>query len=157
MMRTNGVLDEAADQRLRAIVNRATSLENALRTPAGTNQLVDDPDALTDFLTRTIGANIGAKAGGGSGATLVAASAGSKLMRKWFQKLPANKVQEVLVEAAENPRFMAMLLEKPKSAQQARELTRQMNAFLYSAGITAVSDEANERRPLDQSLDAYAQ
>lgn len=157
MMRTNGVLDEAADQRLRAIVNRATSLENALRTPAGTNQLVDDPDALTDFLTRTIGANIGAKAGGGSGATLVAASAGSKLMRKWFQKLPANKVQEVLVEAAENPRFMAMLLEKPKSAQQARELTRQMNAFLYGAGITAVSDEANERRPLDQSLDAYAQ
>lgn len=157
MMRSNGVLDEAADQRLRAIVNRATSLENALRTPAGTNQLVDDPDALTDFLTRTIGANIGAKAGGGSGATLVAASAGSKLMRKWFQKLPANKVQEVLIEAAENPRFMAMLLEKPKSAQQARELTRQMNAFLYGAGITAVSDEANERRPLDQSLDAYAQ
>jgi hypothetical protein len=52
---------------------------------------------------------------------------------------------------------MAMLLEKPKSAQQARELTRQMNAFLYGAGITAVSDEANERRPLDQSLDAYAQ
>jgi hypothetical protein len=157
LMRTTGVMDKAADERLRAIVNRATRLNNALRKPAGTNQLVDDPDALTDFLTRTIGANIGAKAGGGSGATLVAASAGSKLMRKYFQKLPANKVQEVLVEAAENPRFMAMLLEKPTTAQQAKDLTRQMNAFLYGAGITAVSDEANERRPLDQSLDAYAQ
>lgn len=157
MMRSNGVLDAAADQRLRAIVNRATRLNNALRTPAGVNKLVDDPDALTDFLTRTVGANIGAKAGGGSGATLVAASAGSKLMRKYFEKLPASKVQEVLIEAAENPRFMAMLLEKPTSAKQARELTRQMNAFLYGAGITAVSDEVNERRPLDQSLDAYAQ
>lgn len=157
MMRINGVLDAATDQRLRAIVNRATHLNNALRTPAGVKQLVDDPDALTDFLTRTIGANIGAKAGGGSGATLVAASAGSKLMRKYFEKLPANKVQEVLIEAVENPRFMAMLLEKPASAKQARDLTRQMNAFLYGAGITAVSDEANERRPLDQSLDAYAQ
>lgn len=157
LMRANGVLDAAADERLRAIVNRATRLESALRTPAGVNQLVDDPDALTDFLTRTVGANIGAKAGGGGGATLVAASAGSKLMRKYFQKLPANKVQEVLIEAAENPRFMAMLLEKPQSAKQARDLTRQINAFLISAGITAASDDVEERRPLDQSLDAYAQ
>lgn len=157
MMRSNQVLDAAADQRLRAIVDRATRLNNALRKPAGVKQLVDDPDALTDFLTRAIGANIGAKAGGGSGATLVAAGAGSKLMRKYFEKIPANKVQDILIEAAENPRFMAMLLEKPASAKQARDLTRQMNAFLYGAGITAVADEVNERRPLDQSLDAYAQ
>jgi len=157
MMRGNGVLDEAASQRLQAIINRANRLTNALRTPAGTNQLVDDPDALTDFLTRTVGANIGAKAGGSSGATIVAASAGSRLMRKYFEKLPANKVQEVLVEAAQNPKFMAMLLEKPTTAQQARVLSNQINAFLFSAGISAVSNEMNERRPLEESLNAIGQ
>jgi hypothetical protein len=156
MMRGNGVLDAAADERLRAILSRATRLNSALRTPAGVNQLVDDPDALTDFMTRVVGANVGGAAGRGTGAPIVAAQAGSKVMRKFFEKLPAAKVEQVLVEAAENPRFMAMLLEKPKSAQQAQQLARQMNAFLYGAGITAVSDEANER-PLRQSLDAFSE
>jgi hypothetical protein len=155
-MRATGVMDAAAEERLRAILSRATRLNTALRTPAGVNQLVDEPDALTDFMTRVAGANVGGMAGKGTGAPIVAAQAGSKVMRKFFEKLPAAKVEQVLIEAAENPRFMAMLLEKPRTAQQAQQLTRQMNAFLYGAGITAVSDEANER-PLRQSLDAYSE
>lgn len=157
MMRGNGVLDEAASQRLQAIINRANRLTNALRKPAGTGQLVDDPDTLTDFLTTVVGARAGATVGGGTGASLKAAAAGSSVMRKWFQKLPANKTQEVLAEAAMNPKFMAMLLEKPTTAQQARALSKQINAFLFSAGITAASNEMNERRPLEESLDAFAQ
>ncbi len=155
MMRATGVMDAAADNRMRAIINRATSLNNALRTPAGIKTLVDDPDALTDFLTRTVGANVGARLGGGGGATLVAASAGSKMMRKYFEKLPANKVQDVLVEAAENPHFMAMLLQKPKTEKQARALMQQMNGFLYGAGIALIQDDTQEKRPLANSLDAY--
>lgn len=157
MMRGNGVLDEAASQRLQAIINRANRLTTALRKPAGTGQLVDDPDALTDFLTTVVGARAGATVGGGTGASLKAAAAGSSVMRKWFQKLPANKTQEVLAEAAMNPKFMAMLLEKPTTAQQARVLSKQINAFLFSAGISAASNEMNERRPLEESLDAFAQ
>lgn len=143
MMSKNGVIDLPTQQRLKAIVDRAVRLKESINTPAGMKSLVDDPDALTDFLTRTVGANIGAKLGGGSGATLVAASAGSKLMRKYFDKLPAAKVQEVLVEAAENPHFMAMLLQKPKTTQQAQQLAGRINAFLYSATAGQMSDAAN--------------
>jgi hypothetical protein len=155
LLRGSNLLDAGAEERLRAIVTRADSLTEALKTPSAINKLVPDPDPLSDFVLRVAGANVGAKAGGGTGATLVAAGAGSKLMRKYFDKLPAAKVQAVLQEAAENPTFMAMLLEKPVSAKQAQALTQQINAYLYGAGILAASDEMNERRPLDRSLGAY--
>ena len=155
LMRQNNVLDKAADERLRAIVTRAARLKDAVNKPAGMDKLVEEPDFLTNFVTRVVGANLGAKAGGGSGATLVAASAGSRLMRNFVERLPAAKIQDVLIEAAENPKFMAMLLEKPTTAKQTRELTRQINAFLIGSGVSAASDDLNERRPLEQSIDAY--
>jgi hypothetical protein len=155
MMRSNNILDAAAEERVRAIVTRAESLTKALNTPSAVNKLVPDPDPLSDFVLRVVGANVGAKAGGGTGATLVAAGAGSKLMRKYFDKLPAAKVQAVLQEAAENPTFMAMLLEKPVSAKQAQALSQQINAYLYGAGILAASDEIDERRPLERSISAF--
>lgn len=153
MMRSTNVLDSAADQRLRQIVDRAARLQRALDTPAGMDKLVPEADALSNFVTRVIGARIGAQAGSGSGATLVAASAGSKLLRNFMEKIPANKTQDILIEAANNPRFMAMLLEKPTSVKQARELTRQMNAYLVNAGIVATQPE--EESPLQQSMEAY--
>jgi hypothetical protein len=153
IMRRNNVLDQAADKRLRDIVSRAARLQTALDTPAGMDKLVPEADALSNFITRVIGARIGAQAGSGSGATLVAASAGSKLLRNFMERIPANKTQDILIEAANNPRFMAMLLEKPTTAKQARDLTRQMNAYLVNAGIVAAQPE--EERPLEQSMNAY--
>ena len=153
MMRSTNVLDAAADQRLRQIVDRAARLQRALDTPAGMDKLVPEADALSNFVTRVIGARIGAQAGSGSGTTLVTAYAGSKLLRNFMEKIPANKTQDILIEAANNPRFMAMLLEKPTSVKQARELTRQMNAYLVNAGIVATQPE--EESPLQQSMEAY--
>ena len=67
-------------------------------------------------------------------------------MRKMFDKVPNAKISDVLIEAAENPRFMVKLLERPTSVRQARNLERQINAYLINAGLTPVVSEEREGR-----------
>jgi len=152
-MRRTNVLDENAANRLQMIVDRANVLTRAVGTKSDFDRLMDDPDMLSDFVMRSVGANIGAAAGGGSGATLVAASAGSKAIRNLFAKMPMAKTQAVLIEAAKNPALMAKLLQKPTSVNQARETMRQINAYMLNAGIEFAYDSDEERRPLQRSLD----
>lgn len=156
-MSRTGVLDQAASQRLNTIIERAATLQRAATTRSDIDKLVGEPDMLSNFLQRVVGANIGGALGQGSGAPLVAAGAGSKLVRNFFDKLPAAKVTEILKEAANNPALMANLLEKPTSIQKQRELLRQLNGFLVNAGIVATGELQEDRRPLQKSVDAYAQ
>ena len=138
MMTRQGVMPRAHEVRLQRIMGEASRIEAALANRARMDELIDAPDALVDFVTRVAGANLGGASALGqiSGAPLVAAGAGSKYMRQLFQKVPRTRLQDVLIEAAENPEFMASLLQKPQNAQQARQLERQINAFLIQAGIT---------------------
>jgi hypothetical protein len=152
-MRRTNVLDENAANRLQMIVDRANVLTRAVGNKSDFDKLMDDPDMLSDFVMRTVGANIGASAGGGTGATLVAAKAGSEAVRKLFAKMPMAKTQAVLIEAAKNPALMAKLLQKPTSVNQARETMRQINAYMLNAGIEFAYDSDEERRPLQRSLD----
>ena len=138
MMTRQGVMPRAHEVRLQRIMGEASRIEAALANRARMDEIIDAPDALVDFVTRVAGANLGGASALGqvSGAPLVAAGAGSKYMRQLFQKVPRTRLQDVLIEAAENPEFMASLLQRPQSQQQARQLERQINAFLIQAGIT---------------------
>ena len=156
-MRRTGVLDQAGADRLQMIIDRSNLLTRATGTRSDFDKLMDNPDALSDFVMRTVGANIGAAAGGGGGATLVAASAGSKALRNLMAKLPAAKAQAVLIEAAKNPALMAKLLERPTSVNKARELMRQINGYMMNAGIEFAYGADDETRPLQRSIDTIAQ
>ena len=177
LMQTHNVLDGAKAGRLNAILERASKLKSAIDNPSLAENIIGEPDALTDFLTRVAGSNIGTKinkalGGGGSGASLIAASAGSKILRDYFNKIPSAKISTILTEAAENPHFMAMLLEKSGTPGQAKEITRQMNAFLFGSGVNFMRDQTEEDRkrekekiphitirgrPLAKTLDAVRQ
>ena len=156
-MTQNGVLDQAGADRLSMILERAATVQKAATTRSDIDKLVGEPDMLSNFLQRVVGANIGGALGQGTGAPLVAAGAGSRLAQNFFDKLPAAKVTEVLSEAAKNPALMAKLLEKPTSVQKQTELMRQINGFLINAGIVAAGENDQERSPLRQSLEAIAQ
>lgn len=155
-MTANGVIDAAGAKRLQEITSRADILRRAAGTKSDLDKLVSEPDMLSNFLQRVVGANIGGALGQGTGAPLVAAGAGSRLAQSFFDKMPAAKVQQVLIEAANNPDLMRKLLEKPTNVQQAREIQRQLNGFLMNAGITAAGENEEERRPLKRSVEAYA-
>lgn len=137
LMTQNGVIDAAASNRLKLIVKRAIDIEDALGNQKKLDKLLDNPDALFDLVTRIVGAKIGAAGvvGGAAGTSLIAASAGSRFARNFADKIPATKVNEVLEQAAKDPKFMSMLLKKTKTIKQRADIERQINAFLISAGL----------------------
>lgn len=142
LMRQNGVMDKAASTRLDSVVKRALEIEGALGNQKRLDKLLDNPDALFDLVTRIVGAKVGSAgiAGGSAGSSLIAASAGSQFARNFAEKIPATKVNEVLEQAAMNPKFMSMLLKKTRTIKQRADIERQINAFLISAGLQEESE-----------------
>lgn len=136
MMRRNGVVNPAQANQMETILTRAEKLEAALRSGQRIDQVIGEPDALTDLVVRIAGARMGAQGGvGASGSTLVAAQRGSAFARNLFQKVPATRINDVIVEALNNPKLMAALLEKPTNIGRRRALDQQINAALISAGL----------------------
>jgi len=169
-MQANNILDGAKASRLNAILERAGKIQTAIDNPIAASQMSQDADLLTDLITRILGAKFGSRLSSafGTGGGLVAAEAGSKMARSLFNKLPSAKVTEILVEAAENPHLMEILLTKVKTEKEAIELYRQLNAFLVGSGVNFMRDQTEEdkerekgdvphliiRRPLARTLDA---
>ena len=148
VMKKNGVMTaEQADQ-FEKLLERAVKIEDSLQDAATIDNLIPELGALTDFVMRVSGAKLASKglAGGVGGESLIVAAAGSKAMRKMFDKVPNAKISDVLIEAAENPRFMVNLLKRPTSVRQARDLERQINAYLINAGLTPIVSEEREGR-----------
>lgn len=108
------VLNDDQIKRIQQVASEATKLEEAVKFSGQLDAAVGDVSDLYDLLVRITGANIGASAGiaSASGASLVTAGYGSRAMRKWLERVPQNRVKDVLVEATMNPYFMADLLKK---------------------------------------------
>lgn len=141
MMRSEKILSAQAGKRLNQILKEAEDLERTLASGKQIEKLLDDPNGIFDLVVRITGAKIGAVgASGTTGATIVAAGAGSRVARNFFEKVPNTRIQDVLIEAAQDPAFMAALLRKPKTIKAQRELQRQINGFLIGAGIIATGD-----------------
>ena len=138
LMRRDGILRGPQFSRLNKILKEAETLERALKSGKEIDKFLDNPQGLFDLVVRITGARIGAAgASGTTGATIVAAGAGSRFARNLFEKVPATRINDVLIEASENPAFMAALLKKPKTLREANKTGRQINAFLIGAGIVA--------------------
>ena len=163
-MQTNKILDGAKASRLNAILERAGNIQTAIDNPIAASEMSQAPDLLTGLITRTLGAKIGSRIAKilpfGSGGGFVAPDAGSKAAQILIDKLPSAKVTEILIEAAENPHLMEILLTKVKTEKQATELYRQINAFLVGSGVNFMRDEPEEdrkKRPLAKTLNAVGQ
>jgi hypothetical protein len=139
LMRRGGVLDDDGIERLITILDRADNILAAQRG-GGAVDLTDQVDALTDLVTRVSGAKLATKAVGPSGgASLIVASAGSQLIRRVLDRIPNQKIKDVLVEAANNPEFMAMLLEKPVGQPQRIKAAKELYSFLVRMGAVLVT------------------
>jgi len=142
VMRAEKIIDADSAKRLESLLDDATKIDNAIKSSRQLDQVIDDPNALFDLVVRITGANVGSAAAiGGSGSSLIAAQRGSKFARDIFEKLPGTRITEVLIEAAENPKLMALLLEKPSTVKRAADISRQINSFLIGAGIVSQEEE----------------
>lgn len=146
VMERSGIMNRRDSVLTRRLMKRASDIEEALVTGRNLDQIIGNPDAVTDLVIRIVGSRLGAQgaAGAAAGASLVAAGAGSRFMQRLFNKIPNTRVMAIAEEAALNPKLAAALLERPTTVRQARNLEKQINAFLIQAGITyATSEEQN--------------
>lgn len=133
--------------RITTILDAADRVVASTSARADLMALADGTDALTDFMLRIQGSRLGSMisrpGGPASGNELVAAGAGSRFLRTMFEKMDIATTQKVLIEAAKDPEFMAMLLTKPVEPIEAFELGRQIHGYLLSAGYRFAA-EGNE-------------
>jgi len=137
------VMTKQEASRYRVLVQRAADVQARAGRAFAREDVIEGVDMLTDLVIRIAGARVGSQAaqGAGSGASLVAAGAASRAARSVFEKIPMSRTQDVLIEAARDPSFMAKLLEKPATVAHKRALETEINAFLLQTGIVTDEDE----------------
>lgn len=116
----NRVLSATGAARLEQIVNRGKAIEAADATGRHIRDAGPATDMFVDQIIRTAGANYGAGISvfGHSGATLSAASYGSRVFRKLFEDMPSQKAVDVLQKALGDDVLMKKLLQKVTPAKE---------------------------------------
>jgi hypothetical protein len=158
MVRTR-LLTEPETAIINQVIVRARSITQAVSTQATGERILgggagDILGAGIDILLRMTGATIATQIAGlapgtaTTGRSLIVAQSGSKMMRQVFQRLPAIHLEDILKAAlrgdplpGQTERFglAIALLEAPKTAHRAIQLSRQIHAYAITSLLTFVS------------------
>ena len=147
MVDSNKLMNPDSVKQMRMLLKRAVEVENAADRGASMtiDQIEQNASSVFDLMTRIVGAKLGASgAAGTTGSTIVAAGAGSRFLRNALIKTPWNKFEKILVEAANNPQFMAKLLEKSlqkQTKEQAVNHWKVINQGLVAAGAAETTGD----------------
>lgn len=131
-----GLISPAQSANLTKIAQKAKIFEDAATDPRKLNTLISTGDGVINLLARVFGSKLGANSVVGQmmgGTTLIAQSAFSKMAQRTLEKVPALKVQGVLTQAIQDPKFMADLLQKRAKPQ--KQLDIRINAYLLQLGL----------------------
>ncbi|MFV1850112.1 MAG: hypothetical protein ACMZ66_05330 [Thalassospira sp.] len=140
IMTKSGIFKADEVQRLNTMFDQAERIIDALSGVGALDDLSNGPDMLIDMVSSIVGARFGAMASQ-SNASLVAAGRGASTARKVFDKVPRGKVNDLLIEAAKDPRLMAELMERSGSPLEKIEGARRMHSYLWQIGLTEMTDD----------------
>jgi hypothetical protein len=115
-----------------------------------TDEVVQGADALTELALRVTGAKLGTALTPG-GNSLVASSAGSKYIRKQFDKMPTFMVKGIIEKATQDPQLMALLLKKGVTQREKFQLSRQLHAYMSAAGLNYAQQD-DEPMPAEERV-----
>jgi hypothetical protein len=136
----SGVMNRGEIANIKKLTGELSRIEAVMQNKQVLDRVLETSDAVEDLVLRVVGARIGAGAAEG-GSTLIAASAGSKMMREMFNRMPNESVRGLLEQAAKDPAFMVRLLEKGRSEQDKIRFAKQLRGYLINAGLTAAEGE----------------
>ena len=150
VMREGGLLDDAAVLRLKTIVDEGAKQETLLTAEKGEigGSLLDLPmpkvDVATTALQRIIGLRLGRYATQkipGTGQGLAEPGIIANLTDRVLSAVPNALANDMLVEAALNPKFFKILMEKARPTRRAEiVLNNQLRGFLLNSGFIAADD-----------------
>jgi len=104
---------------MKKVLEQFIKYENAV-SGKGIDEVVEGFGFFADFAQRIAGAKIGTMIGGvvpgrTSGAGLIEAYAGSKMLRRMFADLPNSMKMDVMGELLQNPKLLASMMREPKN------------------------------------------
>lgn len=150
ILRSQNAISLTEAKNLRNLIKPMERIETALKNNQLTDEVVQGADALTELALRAAGAKLGASLTPGSAGSLVAASAGSKFMRKQFDKMPTFMVRGIIEQATQDPQLMALLLKRGVTQREKFQISRQLHSYLGAAGLN-YADIDEEPMPAEET------
>lgn len=142
-----GVVQRGEANAVRKLIERAENIATASQGNAKGSHAEFDP--LVGVIVRSLGSELGGRAAqltlGRS--TLIANSAGARYLQGVFANMGYKGVQEVLMEAARNPKLMADLLESATSQAQSMAKAVRIHAFVLAAGLLSLESQQHLDQP----------
>lgn len=135
-----GVMDRGELSNIKKLTGELSRIEAVTQNKQILERVLETSDAIEDLFLRVVGARIGAGAAEG-GSTLIAASAGSRMMREMFDRMPNESVRALLEQAARDPAFMVRLLQKNRTEAEKIKFAQFARGYLINAGLTAAEEE----------------
>lgn len=141
----SGVMNRGELANIKKLTGELSRIEAVMQNKQVLDRVLETSDAVEDLVLRVVGARMGAglasKGAEAGGSSLIAASAGSKMMREMFDRMPNESVRGLLEQASRDPAFMVRLLEKGRSEQDKIRFVKQLRGYLINAGLTAAEEE----------------
>lgn len=141
ILRTSGIMTPDELKNIRAFANQMRTIEDAMANRTQLENVLQGADIMGELVMRVVGSRIGTSAAAGGPGSLIAASAGSKAIRKIFDKMPMMMVKKIIQEAAQNPQFMAQLLKRGMSEREKLLLVKRLHSYLAASGLNYATYE----------------
>jgi hypothetical protein len=155
IMREEGVITETELLNLRRLTDRAIRVQQAESNPQEALEILGNVDAFWDLATRALGSRMASNAMGTSaaGPSLIVAAGGARLGRSLLTGTPNSKFIDQMMVLAGSPELTARALSNTATLPAQRQLGRQLNAFLISAGLPSYDLDYLEEQEFPEMWD----
>ncbi len=150
IMRKQGMFSDSEATRFNTLLNEMSFIERRLQSGKAEELTPEDvPDSLRDLVVRVIGARTGSQVAQSLGMTGSIQVPGffAQEARNRFIYMPKKYMGDLLVQAAEDPKLMSLILARGvegKTNNQKMRLDRRLRAYLYNAGFVPSREEIEE-------------
>ena len=147
VLSSNKVMSLSEYKNLSKLLAPMERIEKAIKGRADVPVDEELSEAMSGFAARLFGAKAASLFAPKGPGSLVIAGQTARYAEQLFDKMPATQVRTILEEAAIDPQLTFLLLRKGKTAKEKALFLRQMGAYLYSAGYTAMSPQIPDVLP----------
>lgn len=135
-------------QQLEKLMTIAADVQDAVANAKPIESLLTQQEQAVHYVLRLMGAHLGTHIAAVTGGhTLNVTGSTTRFMMQALDSMPRQKVGEVIRHMAENPEFMAALLQKEVKPRQQIEMGLQMQAGLWGAGVGGIFDNDFSMQP----------
>ena len=149
ILRNTGVLSSDEALRFSQITNRMITAQKSIPDDATKpieGPLVSGVNTFVDLFARLVGSKVGSMLASvipGRGQGIIESAAGVRTVIGGLN-IPTSMTQDLLLQAARDPKFFKLLVTRPKTEKEAVVTAKRVRAYLLNAGLGFVSRELDD-------------